>query len=89
MEQNPIEHRLLYCTLEDIHYQFLYSAPSVYRPPRFIANLAYRQNSCLSGFHPLKIPCYTAKLSYCHRFSDTKVVKPILIPPLVPPTTTF
>jgi hypothetical protein len=33
MEQNPIEHRLLYCTLEDIHYQFLYSAPSVYRPP--------------------------------------------------------
>jgi len=23
IEQNPIEHHLLYCTLEDIHYQFL------------------------------------------------------------------
>ena len=22
-------------------------------------------------FPPLKIPCYTAKLSFCHRFSDT------------------
>ena len=31
--------------------------------PRF---LAYRQNSCLSRFPPLKIPCYTAKLSYRH-----------------------
>ena len=35
-------------------------------PPRFIANLAYRQNSRLSRFPPLKIPCYTAKLSYRH-----------------------
>jgi hypothetical protein len=34
--------------------------------PRFIVNLAYRQNSCLSRFPPLKIPRYTAKLSYCH-----------------------
>jgi hypothetical protein len=34
--------------------------------PRFIANLAYRQNSCLSWFPPLKIPCYTGKLSYRH-----------------------
>ena len=34
--------------------------------PRFIANLAYRQNSRRSGFPPLKIPCYTAKLSYRH-----------------------
>ena len=37
-----------------------YSAPSVYRPP------FYRQNSRLSRFPPLKIPCYTAKLSYRH-----------------------
>jgi hypothetical protein len=41
----------------------LYNAPSVYRP-RFIANLAYCQNSRLSQFPPLKIPRYTAKLSY-------------------------
>jgi hypothetical protein len=34
--------------------------------PRFIANFAYRQNSRLSRFPPLKIPCYTAKLSYRH-----------------------
>ena len=34
--------------------------------PRFIANLAYRQNSRLSQFPPLKIPRYTAKLSYHH-----------------------
>ena len=34
--------------------------------PRFIANLTYRQNSRLSRFPPLKIPCYTAKLSYRH-----------------------
>ena len=34
--------------------------------PRFIANLAYCQNSCLSRFPPLKIPRYTAKLSYRH-----------------------
>ena len=34
--------------------------------PRFIANLVYRQNSHLSRFPSLKIPCYTAKLSYCH-----------------------
>jgi hypothetical protein len=34
--------------------------------PRFIANLAYRQNSRLSRFPPLKIPRYTAKLSYRH-----------------------
>ena len=34
--------------------------------PRFIANLAYRQNSRLSRFPPLKTPCYTAKLSYRH-----------------------
>jgi hypothetical protein len=40
--------------------QLLYSAPSVYRPP------FYRQNSRLSRFPPLKIPCYTAKLSYRH-----------------------
>ena len=45
--------------------------------PRFIAKLAYRQNSRLSRFPPLKIHRYTAKLSYRHRFSDTKVVKPI------------
>ena len=37
-----------------------YSAPSVYRPP------FYRQNSRLSQFPPLKIPRYTAKLSYRH-----------------------
>jgi hypothetical protein len=42
-----------------------YSAPSVYHP-RFIANLAYCQNSRLSRFPPLKIPRYTAKLSYRH-----------------------
>ena len=48
-------------------------------PPHFIANLVYRQNSRLSRFLPLKIPRYTAKLRYHHRhrFSDTKVVKPI------------
>ena len=34
--------------------------------PRFIANLAYLQNSRLSRFPPLKIPRYTAKLSYRH-----------------------
>jgi hypothetical protein len=34
--------------------------------PCFIANLAYRQNSRLSLFPPLKIPRYTAKLSYRH-----------------------
>jgi hypothetical protein len=34
--------------------------------PRFIANLAYRQNSRLSRFPPLKILRYTAKLSYRH-----------------------
>jgi hypothetical protein len=34
--------------------------------PRFIANPAYRQNSRLSWFPPLKIPCYTAKLSCRH-----------------------
>ena len=34
--------------------------------PRFIANHAYRQISGLSRFPPLKIPCYTAKLSYHH-----------------------
>jgi hypothetical protein len=34
-------------------------------------------------------PHYTAKLSFRHRFSDTKVVKPIKISPLVPPTATF
>jgi hypothetical protein len=45
--------------------------------PRFISNLAYRQNSCLSRFPPLEIPRYTAKLRFRHRFSDTKVVKPI------------
>ena len=38
----------------------MYSAPSVYRPP------FYRQNSRLSRFPPLKIPRYTAKLSYRH-----------------------
>jgi hypothetical protein len=26
----------------------------------------YGQNSCLSRFPPSKIPCYIAKLSYCH-----------------------
>jgi hypothetical protein len=35
--------------------------------PRLIANLAYRQNSRLSRFPPLKIPRYTAKLSYRHQ----------------------
>ena len=34
--------------------------------PRFIANLTYCQNSRLSRFPPLKIPCYNAKLSYRH-----------------------
>ena len=34
--------------------------------PRFNANLAYRQNSRLPRFSPLKIPRYTAKLSYRH-----------------------
>jgi hypothetical protein len=34
--------------------------------PCFIAKLAYRQNSRLSRFPPLKIPLYTTKLSYCH-----------------------
>ena len=34
--------------------------------PRFIANLIYRQDSRLFRFPPLKIPRYTAKLSYCH-----------------------
>jgi hypothetical protein len=34
--------------------------------PRFITNLAYRQNSRLSWFPSLKIPRYTAKLSYRH-----------------------
>ena len=38
--------------------------------PRFIANLAYCQNSRLSRFPPLKIPCYTAKLSYRHPPQD-------------------
>ena len=43
------------------------SVPSVFRtPPRFIANRAYRQNSRLSRIPPLKIPRYTAKLSYRH-----------------------
>ena len=37
-----------------------YSALSVFRPP------FYRQNSRRSWFPPLKIPCYTAKLSYRH-----------------------
>ena len=36
---------------------------SIAPSPHFIANLAYRQNS---RFPPLKIPCYTAKLSYRH-----------------------
>jgi hypothetical protein len=40
--------------------------------PSFIANLAYRQNSRLSRFPPLKIPRYTAKLSFRHRFSDSR-----------------
>jgi hypothetical protein len=35
-------------------------------PPSFIANLAYPQNSRLSRFPLLKIPRYTAKLSYRH-----------------------
>ena len=34
--------------------------------PRSIAPPFYRQNSHLSRFPPLKIPCYTAKLSYRH-----------------------
>ena len=34
--------------------------------PRFIASLIYHQNSRLSRFPPLKIPHYTAKLSYRH-----------------------
>ena len=46
-------------------YIYIYSAPSVYRT-RFIANLAYRQHFRLSRFPPLKIPRYTAKLSYRH-----------------------
>ena len=35
-------------------------------PPRFIANRAYRLNSRLYRFLPLKIPRYTAKLNYRH-----------------------
>lgn len=34
--------------------------------PHFITNLAYHQNSRLYRFPPLKIPRYTAKLSYRH-----------------------
>ena len=47
--------------------------------PRFIANLAYRQNSRLSRFPPLKIPFIlpSSATAIRHRFSDTKVVKPI------------
>ena len=43
-----------------LYSKYMYSAPSVYRPP------FYRQNSRLSRFPPLKIPRYTAKLSYRH-----------------------
>jgi hypothetical protein len=65
-------------------YKLLYSAPSVYRPspPRFIDNLANRQNSRLSRFPPLKIPCYTAKLSYRHRFIRHKSRKTNLNSPV-------
>ena len=58
---------IIYIKPLEIHIlsKFYYSAPSVYRP-RFIANLAHRQNSRLSRFPPLKIPRYTAKLSYRH-----------------------
>ena len=58
--------------------KIIYSAPSV-----------YRQNSRLSRFPPLQMPRYTTQLSYRHSFSDTNVIKPIQIPPLVLPTTTF
>ena len=46
--------------------QFLYTVLPRSIAPRFIVNLAYRQNSRLSRFPPLKIPRYTAKLSYHH-----------------------
>jgi hypothetical protein len=59
--------------------------------PCFIANLAYRQNSRLSRFPPLKLPCYTAKFSYRHppQVFRHKSRKTNLNSPLVPPTTTF
>ena len=44
----------------------MYSALPRSIAPRFIAKLAYCQNSRLSRFPPLQIPCYTAKLSYRH-----------------------
>ena len=50
--------------------------------PRYSAPSVYCQNSRLSWFPPLKIPRYTAKLSYHHRFSDTKVVKTNLNSPV-------
>ena len=53
--------------------------------PQSIANLAYRQNSRLSRFPLLKIPRYTAKLSYRHPPQVFRHKSP----PLVPPTTTF
>ena len=46
--------------------QFLYTVLPRSIAPRFIANLAYHQNSRLSRFPPFKIPRYTAKLSYRH-----------------------
>ena len=41
--------------------------------PRFIALVLSPIAKILvcPDFPPLKIPCYTAKLSFCHRFSDT------------------
>ena len=55
---------------------------SIAPPPRFIDNLANRQNSRLSRFPPLKIPCYTAKLSYRHRFIRHKSRKTNLNSPV-------
>jgi hypothetical protein len=59
--------------------------------PRFIANLAYRQNSRLSRFPPLKIPRYTAKLSYRYppQVFRHKSHKTNLNSPVCTPTTNF
>ena len=54
--------------------------------PRFIAKILV----CPDFPHykyPVILP--NSATAIRHSFSDTKVVKPIQIPPLVPPTTTF
>jgi hypothetical protein len=48
--------------------------------PRFIANLVYRQNSRLSRFPPLKIPCYSDELGTGNtRHSRKSIVNNLLI----------